>query len=120
MSRRAALASVHDVPLPEIDVNQLADHLRTGARLIDVREPDEYERGHVPGALSVPLATVPEQLDLFRGSQPAYVICQAGGRSRRACEYIEAHGIDAINVDGGTSAWVASGRETVVGDRPVR
>jgi rhodanese-related sulfurtransferase len=114
------LASVHDVPLPEIDVNELAEHLRTGARLIDVREPDEYERGHVSGALSVPLATVPDQLDLFRGAQPTYVICQAGGRSRRACEYVEAHGIDAINVDGGTSAWVASGRETVSGDRPVR
>jgi hypothetical protein len=33
---------------------------------------------------------------------------------------VELHGIDAINVDGGTSAWVASGRETVTGDRPVR
>ncbi len=120
MSPWPALASVHDVPLPEIDVDELAEHLRTGARVIDVREPEEYERGHVPGALSIPLATVPDSLDLFRGPEPAYVICQAGGRSRRACEYVEVHGIDAINVDGGTSAWVASGRETVIGDRPVR
>jgi rhodanese-related sulfurtransferase len=108
------------VPLPEIDVNELAERLRAGARLIDVREPDEYERGHVPGALSVPLSAVPEQVDLFRGDEPTYVICQGGGRSRRACEYVEAHGIDAVNVEGGTGAWVASGRETVAGDRPVR
>jgi rhodanese-related sulfurtransferase len=109
--------SVPHVPHPEIDVNALAERLRAGARLIDVREPDEYARGHVPGALSVPLATVPDQLDLFRGPSPTYVICQAGGRSRRACEFVEAHGIDAVNVEGGTGAWIASGRETVSGDR---
>jgi rhodanese-related sulfurtransferase len=112
------LGSVARVPPPEIDVNELAERLRAGARLIDVREPDEYTRGHVPGALSVPLAAVPDQLDLFRGESPTYVICQGGGRSRRACEFVEAHGVDAVNVEGGTGAWIASGRETVSGDRP--
>lgn len=110
------LASVARVP--EVDVNELAEQLRAGARLIDVREPDEYSRGHVPGALSVPLATVPDQLDLFRGDGPTYVICQGGGRSRRACEFVESHGIEAVNVEGGTGAWITSGRETVSGDRP--
>jgi rhodanese-related sulfurtransferase len=111
------LGSVARVPHPEIDVHELAERLRAGGRLIDVREPDEYERGHVPGAISVPLATVPDQLDLFRGSSPTYIICQGGGRSRRACEFVEAHGIEAVNVEGGTGAWIASGRETVSGDR---
>jgi rhodanese-related sulfurtransferase len=106
------------VAIPEIDVDELAERLRSGARLIDVREPDEYERGHVPGAVSVPLATVPDQLDVFAGDTPVYVICQAGGRSRRACEFAAAGGIDAVNVDGGTGAWIATGRETVAGDQP--
>jgi rhodanese-related sulfurtransferase len=106
------------VTVPEIDVDELAERLRSGDRLIDVREPDEYTRGHVPGALSIPLATVPDQLDLFRADGPVYVICQGGGRSRRACEFVEAHGIDAVNVEGGTGAWIASGRETVIGDHP--
>jgi rhodanese-related sulfurtransferase len=101
---------------PEIGVDELAERLRNGARLIDVREPAEYGGGHVPGAVSVPLATVPDQLDLFRGDGPVYVICQSGGRSRRGCEFVEAHGIDAVNVDGGTGAWIASGRETVIGE----
>ena len=101
---------------PEIGVGELAERLRDGARLIDVREPDEYSSGQVPGAVSVTLATVPDQLDLFRGEGPVYVICQSGGRSRRACEFVEAHGIDAVNVEGGTGAWIASGRETVFGD----
>jgi rhodanese-related sulfurtransferase len=104
--------------VPEVDVNELAERLDAGARLIDVREPDEYTRGHVPGALSIPLMTVPDHLDLFRGEGPVYVICQGGGRSRRACEFVEAHGIDAVNVEGGTGAWITSGRETVSGDLP--
>jgi rhodanese-related sulfurtransferase len=100
----------------EIGVDELAERLRDGARLIDVREPHEYSSGHVPGAVSVPLATVPDQLELFRGQGPVYVICQSGGRSRRACEFVEAQGIDAVNVEGGTGAWIASGRETAIGD----
>ena len=72
----------------------------------------------MPGAVSIPLATVPEHLDAFRGDEPVYVICQSGGRSRRAVEFVAQHGIDAANVDGGTGAWIASGRETVSGDRP--
>jgi rhodanese-related sulfurtransferase len=106
------------VTIAEIDVDELADRLRSGARLIDVREPDEYERGHVPGALSVPLATVPDHLDLLAGDAPVYVICQVGGRSLRACEFADANGIEAVNVAGGTGAWIATGRETVAGAQP--
>jgi rhodanese-related sulfurtransferase len=98
--------------IPEIDVDALAalrEH--SDVRLIDVREPDEYETARVPGAVSVPLATVPEHVDRFRGDGPTYVICQAGGRSLRACEFVAEHGIDVVNVAGGTGAWIASGRD---------
>ncbi len=96
--------------IDEITVDQLAEVLPAGARLIDVREPHEYDEARVPGALLVPLATVPDQVDLFRGDGPTYVICAAGGRSMRACEYVAAHGVEAVNVAGGTKAWIASGR----------
>ena len=102
----------------EIEVDELAARLEAGARLIDVREPDEYTAGHVPGAVSIPLATVPDHLDAFRGTDAVYVICQSGGRSRRAAEFVANHGVEAINVAGGTGAWVASGRDAVEGDRP--
>lgn len=107
-----------DVAVPEIDVEVLADRLTEGARVIDVREPDEYTSGHVPGAVSIPLGSVPDNVERFRGEGPTYVICQAGGRSRRACELVAAAGIEAINVDGGTGAWIASGRDVVAGERP--
>ncbi len=104
--------------MQEIDVDQLAERIAEGGLVIDVRERDEYMVGHVPGALSVPLATVPDHLDAFRGDDPVYVICQSGGRSRRAAELVAEHDIDTVNVDGGTGAWIASGRVTVAGDRP--
>lgn len=102
----------------EVEVDELAEQVAAGATVIDVREPDEYAAGHVPGAVSVPLATVPDRLDAFRTDEAVYVICQAGGRSRRAVDFVAEHGIAAINVAGGTGAWRSSGREVVTGDRP--
>ena len=109
--------------MPEIDVDQLAERLAGGARLIDVREPDEYANGHVPGAVLVPLGTVADQLGAFAGEGPTYVICRTGGRSMRACEIVAAYGSaesagQTVNVAGGTLAWIESGRDVVAGDRP--
>jgi len=105
----------------EIDVDELAAVLADDAavRLIDVREVDEYESGHVAGARLVVLGTVPDNVDAFRGDGPACVICRSGARSMRACEFLADHGVEAVNISGGTLAWMTSGREVVTGDRPL-
>lgn len=103
----------------EIDIEEFARRRSGAVRVIDVREPDEYERGHVPGAVSVPLGAIADRIDeIGPGEGPLYLICQAGGRSRRAAEHLAAAGYDVINVDGGTGAWITSGREVAAGDRP--
>lgn len=102
----------------EISVDQLAAVLDTGVRVIDVRETAEYVAGHIPGAVHVSLGTVPDEVDAFRGEDPVYVVCHSGGRSRRACEFVASHGIDTVNIAGGTSAWVQSGRAVVEGSQP--
>ena len=101
--------------ISEISVDELAEQLATGSRLIDVREPDEFDEGHVPGAVHIPLATVPDNVERFRGEGPTFVICRSGGRSLRACEFVAQRGVDVVNVAGGTLAWQSSGRtvETV-------
>lgn len=106
--------------LTEISVDELAALLDAtpSLRLIDVREADEYEAGHVSGAQLVALGTVPDNVDAFRGDGPAYVICKSGGRSMRACEFLSEQGIDVVNIAGGTMGWVRSGRDVVGGDRP--
>lgn len=102
--------------IQEINVDELAELLDSGIRLIDVREPAEYAEARVPGGILVPLGTVPDQVDAFRGDGPAYVVCRSGGRSMQACEFLAAQGIDAVNVAGGTLAWIASGRDVATGD----
>jgi rhodanese-related sulfurtransferase len=102
----------------EVSVDELESALQSGAPLIDVREVDEYLAGHVPGAVLIPLASVPLALDQFPADRPAYVICRSGARSHRACEFLLDNGLNAVNVAGGTLAWISSGRATIDGDQP--
>ena len=99
----------------EISVDELAPLLEAGARLVDVREPDEYAEARVPGGVLVPLGTVPDHVDAFRGEGTTYVICRSGARSMRACEFLADQGIEVANVAGGTLAWIASGRDVAAG-----
>jgi rhodanese-related sulfurtransferase len=98
--------------IPEIDVDELAALLADGAHLVDVREPDEYESGHIPGAVTVPLGTVADHLEAFSKDQMNYMVCKGGGRSMRACEQLADLGYPVSNVIGGTMAWENSGRAT--------
>lgn len=104
--------------IPEISVDELAEAIAAGARVVDVRETDEYLGGHIPGAVHVALGTVPDHVDAFRGDGPTYVVCKVGGRSLRACEFLADQGLDVVNVAGGTMAWTLSGRTVVDGAQP--
>ena len=101
--------------IAEISVDELEEQLGEGARLVDVRQPYEFDEMRVSGAVLVPLATLPDNVDAFRGDGPVFVICKTGARSARACEFLATHGVEAINVAGGTLAWIRSGREYVSG-----
>ena len=102
--------------IKEISAAELHSCLQSGAQLIDVREPSEFEGGHVPRAISIPLASVPENVEQFRSATDVYVICHSGARSMRACEFLHDAGIaNVINVAGGTSGWIALGNEVETG-----
>lgn len=97
--------------MKSITVEQLA--ARTGTPLIDVRERDEFAAGHVPGAVNLPMSELGEHLEELP-AEAFDVICQAGGRSARVVEALEARGYDATNVEGGTGEWIAQGRDIEV------
>ncbi|HEX6569658.1 MAG TPA: rhodanese-like domain-containing protein [Acidimicrobiales bacterium] len=104
--------------VPEIDITELAVLQASDVPLIDVREPDEYTAAHVPGATLIPLATVPDNVDRVPVDGTVYVICARGGRSLRAAEFLRAQGVDAVNVAGGTLAWVDAGHSVTTGMEP--
>jgi rhodanese-related sulfurtransferase len=106
------------VTVPEIDVHTFAELHRTGVALIDVRNPDEYQAGHVPGATLIPLPEVPERLAEVPSGQRVYLICAVGGRSKRAAEFLAAQGHDVTNIAGGTTGWVQAGLPITDGDQP--
>jgi rhodanese-related sulfurtransferase len=107
------------VSAPEITVEELAAAREAAlVPLIDVRQPEEYEAGHVPGAKLIPLADVVARFGEVPTEGPVYVICGTGPRSQRAADYYRNRGIEAYNVAGGTKAWVDAGRETAHGPFP--
>ena len=104
--------------VPEIDVHQLNDLQASGATILDVRNPDEYDEAHVSGVTLIPLAEIGDRHTEVPTDGPVYVICAMGGRSRKAAELLIAQGVDATNVAGGTKAWIEAGYKTSAGDTP--
>jgi rhodanese-related sulfurtransferase len=80
------------------------------AFLLDVREPDEWEAGHVPGALHIPLGQLSARTAEIPQETAVYVICRSGARSARAAFALVGSGWDAVNVAGGMQDWAAAGR----------
>jgi rhodanese-related sulfurtransferase len=77
--------------------------------LIDVRELHEFEAGHAPGATHIPLGELADRLTEVPVAGPVYLICAVGGRSQRAVDFLSQHGVEAVNVTGGTNAWQQAG-----------
>jgi len=105
------------VDVPQIDIAEAARRHASGIPVIDVREPDEYVEGHVPGAPLIPLGTLEDRVGEVPAEGEVLVICKSGGRSNKAAEFLRAQGIDALNVAGGTMAWIEAGERVVTGDQ---
>jgi rhodanese-related sulfurtransferase len=93
-----------------VSVRELKAALDAGpANVVDVRAPEEYAEGHVPGAALMPLMTVPARMGELPTEGPVYLVCAVGARSAQAAQFLAAQGLDAVNVDGGTVEWAAAG-----------
>jgi rhodanese-related sulfurtransferase len=82
--------------------------------LIDVREVHEYQGGHVPGAINIPMSVLPVRVHELPRSRPVHIICQSGGRSMQVSIWLERQGWTPVNVDGGTGTWVRAGGPILV------
>jgi len=103
-SERSSLAAIQ-----EIQPSQLAQRLQRGEKLeiIDVREPYEWEIGHIPGARLVPLAQIYEEIPRLDKRRETILYCKVGGRSRVAAQQLANAGIaDVRNLAGGILRWI--------------
>jgi glyoxylase-like metal-dependent hydrolase (beta-lactamase superfamily II)/rhodanese-related sulfurtransferase len=100
--------------VPEIDGTWLADHREI--RVVDVREPNEWNEGHIAGAELVPLASLTDKSGGWSRDEPIAVVCRSGGRSGRAAQHLESAGFTRVaSLRGGLLEWVEQGHELVRG-----
>ncbi|WP_226582965.1 rhodanese-like domain-containing protein [Halobacillus litoralis] len=76
------------------------------AQLIDVREPKEFDGGHILGARNIPLSQMRNRLIEIRKDKPVYLYCQSGARSARAAMMLHKKGYEDLNMlEGGFKKW---------------
>jgi len=98
----------------EIRLDDLDEWLERGAQIVDVRETWEYEGGHIPGAVSIPMGeVVARQAEI---DEPVVLVCATGNRSGRVAEFLVRNGRSQVaNLLGGTVEWIEEGRTVETG-----
>lgn len=89
-------------------VDALGEHL-----LLDVREYDEWMSGHAPGAVHMPMDTVPARVEELPRDRPIVVVCRSGRRSAMVTSWLMTLGYQALNLTGGMHTWAAFGHPLV-------
>ncbi len=96
--------------MTNMSVEKLNERINSGriqtGEVIDVRGKGEYKRGHVPGAINIPVSKLKKvhQEKMSKG-KTYYIICQSGGRSKKACSVLDDLGYKVYNIHGGTAAY---------------
>ena len=114
-SRRGAIEKVKQVDVAGVQ----ALNGRNETQIIDVRSPDEWSHGHIPGARHIPLASLPDRIAEIDASRPVVLQCRGGGRSAIATSLLLSRGISNVaNLIGGYDAWVAQRLPTETSSQP--
>ena len=113
---RVSLDSAH-VVAPE-DFRAMADD--PGTRVLDIREPEEFARGHIPGAQLTPLRTVLDVGPTMARDRRLLLACRSGRRTQRAMHMLVSMGFeDVYGLRGGILAWRADGMPIAVDEGPM-
>jgi adenylyltransferase/sulfurtransferase len=88
------------------DMKQALEDPKLDIKVIDVREPDEYQIAHVEGVLLLPLSQLAQRFTELDPNQSYFIHCKMGGRSMQALQFLRQHGFKHLkNVQGGIHAW---------------
>jgi rhodanese-related sulfurtransferase len=110
---------VRPVSIPQISPAQALEAQRAGSLLVDVREQDEWDAGHAPGALHLPLGELAERRGELEGVGHVVMVCRSGARSDLAASLLASAGLEAENLAGGMQAWKRDGQSLEPADGTV-
>jgi rhodanese-related sulfurtransferase len=98
--------------IPTVSVDGVPDPIPDDVTVLDVREPVEWQHGHIEGAVHIPLMELGARLHEVPAGR-TLVVCQVGGRSAQAVAYLNQQGHEAFNLHGGMVDWADAGRPMV-------
>lgn len=99
--------------LPTVSVAEAVRLTRADALLLDVREDHEWDAGHAPQAVHVPMSRIAERVNELPTDRQIVCVCHVGARSAAVAEALNRAGWQAVNLDGGMAAWEADGQPVV-------
>ncbi len=113
----AAWADAEDGPFPEeILAAQTKAKLNSGAFILDVRQPEEYTSGHIPGATLIPISQLEKRANELPRDKEIIVVCRSGGRSAMGRDILKKAGFTKVSsMAQGMNAWKAADYPTVQG-----
>jgi rhodanese-related sulfurtransferase len=101
---------------PEITVDEASEKWAAGVFLLDVREPYEWNEGHVPDSTLIPLGELAGRVSELPADQEIMVICRSGNRSATGRDILKDAGLEQVtSVAGGIRAWASAGHPVVSG-----
>ncbi|MEA4906255.1 MAG: rhodanese-like domain-containing protein [Anaerolineaceae bacterium] len=94
----------------QVSVAQAAELRDQGAFILDVRQPEEWQQVHIPGATLIPLGELPDRLDEVPQDQEVVVVCRSGNRSAQGRDILRSAGFEQVtSMAGGVTQWQAQG-----------
>lgn len=93
----------------ELEPERVAELAREGAQLVDVRNPDEHQAGHVAGDRLIPFDRLKDESGSLDRERPVVLYCRSGDRSGAAVQALRASGWDAYSIEGGLLGWTENG-----------
>lgn len=100
----------------EITPGQASEMRDSGAFMLDVREPDEWNAGHIPGATLIPLGELSRRLSEIPKDREIVVICRSGNRSAEGRDILLNAGFEQVtSMGGGMNKWASAGFPVATG-----
>jgi rhodanese-related sulfurtransferase len=107
--RYREVVSTDPTQLSEITVAETGDLIERGGFLLDVREDDEWEAGHAPAAVHIPMGLIAQRISDIPVDRSIVCICRSGGRSGAVATALAEAGLTVHNLTGGMTAWEIAG-----------